>query len=391
MISLSDLIINDIFDEGRQFLPGERCTREDVLNHFEYPILIDGLTSEESALILSTLPKNSDRIFLSPLDKGLSGSKVFAARYSSKDGRPSKLYVFKLGLLSKLLREKNAIQNFAAPYIPGIAEPISRRGEEKGLVVQELVGLSVSSQLTSLRFFARNYSKADQVLRRLFNERLASWYLHQGHDTKSNFLLRGLFEWYLQKNSAGLNFPSNWIELRNWVRTQTGYNWRKVPDIIENLLDQSIQTVSCIIHGDLHSQNILIDERLECWPIDFAWCHDKSSPVLDLVMLECSLKFLSIPRRCALRTLFDIEKALCEEPLPSIRLSKVPYREEIQNVLRAIGETRRFALETLGIEFKAYRKALCLMTYTLSGHPSLNRPFVLGSLQVLAAIENSSL
>jgi len=141
------------------------------------------------------------------------------------------------------------------------------------------------------------------------------------------------------------------------------------------------------VHGDLHSQNVLIDERYECWPIDFAWCREEASPVLDFTMLESSLKFLAFPQRSALRSLIIIEHALAREPFPNIKIGAVPYNTEIGNVLRAVIAIRKFALDEMKIDFIDYRKSLCMMTYVHSTHPLLNRPFVLASLQILCALE----
>jgi len=386
----SELIIDDLFTNGRLFLPGRACDAADVRAHFNSNILIDGLSREESQLVLSTLPRDSHRIYLSSLDKGLSGSKVFAGRYEV-DGQPvSKLFVFKLGELSKIDNEHAAIERFVRPHIHGIVNPIYRRGKDIGLIVQELAGLGAKSSLRSLKEHARSSSDAASAIKRLLEARLGSWYLSPGK-THSSHELGRLFEWYLSKVTAPDPFPTGWAELKDWVRADTGLSNADVPTIIDEVKRRRISSATTIVHGDLHTQNVLIDEREECWPIDFAWCRDASSPVLDFTMLECSLKFLAFHQRSDLRSLIRVDHALARDVFPTIGVGSVPYNTEISNVLRAIVAVRRFAMDEMNIDFVDYRRALCLMTYVHSTHPLLNRPFVLASLQIHCAVQEEVL
>ncbi len=186
-------------------------------------------------------------------------------------------------------------------------------------------------------------------------------------------------------------YPEEWRELKTWVQGISGHKWVDVANIATHIKKQSINSVSTTIHGDMHSQNVLIDEREECWPIDFAWCRGEASPVLDFTMLECSLKFLAIPQRSDLHSIIKVEQQLCSEAFPSIKIGSIPYSKEIINVIEGILAVRKFALENIGINFVDYRKALFLMTYVHSTHPLLNLPYVLSSLQILGTIEEKEI
>lgn len=92
-----DTIIADVIQNTRDFLPGPVPVAEDLRANLALPILVGGLDREEAALVLSALPKGAERIYLSPLDKGLSGAKVFSAWYDVSGRRVGKLFVLKVG------------------------------------------------------------------------------------------------------------------------------------------------------------------------------------------------------------------------------------------------------------------------------------------------------
>jgi Ternary complex associated domain 9 len=385
MADLEDLIIADVFDNSRLFLPGGRCTPERIREHFLSPILYDSLTLEESYLILSTLPNGSARIYIAPLDKGLSTAKVFAAKYDIDGYRVSRRFVIKVGPKAKVRYESEAVEKFVAPYIQGVSQPIYREGPNLALIGQDLVGLGRQERLRSLREYVRESNKADSVVDRLLSVRLGPWYDSASSGGPKLFSIEELFKWHLRKAGVAPLYPEEWLDLQSWVEAETGCSWGDVAGLLRSILAHTISSPQTIVHGDLHSMNILVDEHEEVWPIDFGWCRDNSSPILDLVMLECSLKFIAMPRRSALRALLRIEVALEAEPFPNLEIGKVPYASEIRNVLSSVFAVRRFAIEKMEFSFDDYRKALFIMTYAHRTHPSLNQPFVLGSLQIISS------
>jgi hypothetical protein len=199
------------------------------------------------------------------------------------------------------------------------------------------------------------------------------------------------FSRYLKKVNVQSVYPLNWDSLKSIVEQLTGSEWNNPKTIITKLKRAKVESRSAIVHGDLHSQNILVDQHGEPWPIDFAWCREKSTPLLDFTMLECSLKFLGIPQRADLHDLITLDSYLVKEAIPEPHIGRIPYADLIGNVMKSILAVRRIAIEDHKITFSDYLKALCLMTYCHSTHPKLNRPLVLASLQMLCDPRNQDL
>jgi hypothetical protein len=373
-------ITSDIFRNHRHFLPGIHCTPRELRSHFDGRILQDGLDEEERLLILSILPAGSSEILLEGADKGMSGSKTFHARYRTPDGL-SKRFVLKVGGLRKIEHEASAVQQFAAPMLDGTNSPVWRRGDTKAIIAQELVGLTRGAQLTSLRNRLRERPDSADSVSRLLREGLAPWYEEPIDNGPSAVSLGSLFGRHVKRGGA-IVYPPDWSLLKGWTEKISGIAWRESADKIADLLKRSVDVPVSISHGDLHAQNVLVDPGGRCWPIDFAWCTNGSSPVVDLVMLECSIKFLAFPMRTDLQEMIRLEQALTSEYIFSGSLPLMPYATELQNVLGGLIEVRRFASDA-GISFEHYLACLCVMTSSLATHAKLNRPLVLASLQIL--------
>jgi hypothetical protein len=198
-----ETIVLDVLQNARSFLPGAPCQEPQLRANLLSPVLYDGLSKEESTLILSVLPRGASGIFVSPMDKGLSGAKVLQGRYPDLRGRLSKPFVIKLGPKRKILREAQAMQELVSPFIPGAVPPVYRIGPSQCLLVQELAGLSTESSVVSLRSYARTHPDTASVVNRLFAQRLQHWYDSDAVVPTSHMTYRQAFEWYLEKASSG--------------------------------------------------------------------------------------------------------------------------------------------------------------------------------------------
>lgn len=378
-------LLDDTFRVRRRFLPGPACGEDDVRRNLGLPIMFDGLSDEESALLLSALPRGVTALLVSEMDKGLSGARVLQGRYLRDDGHATKPFVLKFGDPTKIEREVEAMEGFVAPLVPGAVPPIYRKGRSISLVVQELAGMG-RGDLQSLREYVRTQGDGSRVVTRLFRDRLHRWYAPNAEPVEAH--LGEVFAWYMAKaGSSTVAIPTDWSALEQWVAEISGYAWLDPLPLVRAVQRSAVRFRPVIVHGDLHSQNIVVDTTTkECWPIDFAWCHDGSTPIVDYVMLECSLKFLALPMRSDLRAALAADLKLLHEPTPTAGLGPVPYGKEMARVFEAVKAVREHALTMSGITFDEYRRGLLLMTYAHANHSGLNRPLVLGSLQMLTGV-----
>lgn len=376
-----DGLVADILDNRRSFLPGPPCDAAAIRANLARPVLVGGLSKVEEGLLLSCLPAASDSVELQAMDKGLSGSKVYQARVRV-GGRLTKPFVVKIGPVHKIEREATALRDIVSPTLLGIAPPVFRRWQDVGLVIQDLATLSEDANLESLRARVRRTGDGPRLVHRILYDRLGAWY--RGSSANGTLLLSDLFAPYLRHAPTfGDGFPPPWDDLLTYVEETTGASWTRVEPAIRSALSKEVTLPVTIVHGDLHTQNIVVDDSGECWPIDFGWTTDHSSPLVDLTMLECSLKFLALPMRADVRTLARHELALAclgNPPPPGL----TPYREEVERVFQTVAAVRDYAFATLHIPADDYLSGLLLMTFSLTTHAGLNTPYVFLALQLLA-------
>lgn len=380
---LKETILRDIKENNRSFLHSGNTNGNGSL--FDKAILLDGLDLEEAMLIQSTLPTNIGSLFLFPLDKGFSGSKVMGGQYEDEKGFPSKTFVFKIGAHNKIEPEFDATTKHVVPYINGVETPVFRKGKEKSLVTQAFAGLSKKDELISLKKYSKQNDDLNYIIKRIFEDRFSPWYTNKVNDVTKNRTFRELFNGYIQKFPQSSKYPSEWDMLKEWVKNESEINadWIDPQEVLDSYLDHYINFNPCTVHGDFHTENILVSKSKECWPIDFAQCHDDGTILIDLTMLECSLKFNALPKRSQLRSMLKFEDCIIDKPYCDFQFQKVPYCTELNNIKSGINTIRKIAIDEFGFSFEEYLKALYITTYLVTKYEDLNQPFIWGSLQML--------
>jgi len=357
-------------------------------------LYLDGISRRLIALACA----RGENVALAPLDKGLSGSAVWLARWTLPGGIQSKLHVLKIGPHRKLSVESNAIRDIASVIDPGqphaalFALSDHPDDDDPALLRQEFLG-DVSGNSQSLReYLSRSVSdlaSARDVIHRLYGQRLARW--HPSDDSAVAPLL---------KNLTFGSAMEPWLKHADLRACGEALGLHAIDaSLAENcgisveLLSAGVDEISAMpsdlafgpVHGDLHAQNVLVDEAGELQLIDYGWTGERWRAV-DFLMMECSLKFLVAPPHAVLGDLLAmetvLEPALLGDDIDITPLSNAILGDRLCQTAAAVAGIRQAALATAAVrDAHQYRSGLLLMTAGHSTMPGgLNQVFLLHSL-----------
>ena len=271
------------------------------------------LGDDERRLICLACP-HAHVVYLAGMDKGLSGSHVWRARWPV-GGALSKDHVLKIGPAKKLRREHEAYSNIASAIDLGSPHMALVEFSGSGLAAlrQEfataLGGRSVSlrSAVHELRTPAETASLIDGV----FRDRMSRWHFApSGTFDRQEQPLRDALDWWLKRLDLERAADQVGIEgVASSIKRHASVTLEELFRLVEALLDRVEPIAVGPIHGDLHAQNILVGSSGEITLIDFGWTSHRWRAV-DFLMLECSLKFLVSPPTARLEDLLLVESLL---------------------------------------------------------------------------------
>lgn len=281
-----------------------------------------------------------ERIQLFPLDRvggkdGYSGSQVFVAKFygSYKEERKE---LKSSSLLLKVAYGDRAASNLLEEEknYKSIKNKLPRRHHVEVLrsnlssnnkmciqwseFIQEtgFSDLPESAQPTLRESLHReNWEQAQRSLTCLYDTTLKD--MHVGHNVSDY----AYFEAYRDYRRSG------WLEdLAKAVGEQTdtfsvfGYRIRN-PCILYRKLEKSSDVITgkahlSAVHGDLHPNNVLVNDSQPAVLIDYGWSKPAFNTVVDFVLMEASLKFFSLAWNVNRSDLKQFERAVVKEFLP---------------------------------------------------------------------------
>lgn len=364
-------------------------------------VIFDHLTlSKSDRELIKQACNNSYRVFLAPLDKGLSGSKVYLARWKINSKLTSKYHVFKIGTFDKLQREENAIKHVASVVQQNFANAdlFKHPSSDAALLRQQFEGGDLGEG-RSLRLFineSRELEDVRKIIDDLYNSKLQAWNNvieidgddDDDDDDETEFVkIKDALDWWLSKEDiekAAIEIGRK--QLEESIRKHFNINLADIKKSIDKIKEKEIRDEFGAVHGDLHSQNVIIDRNKEIHLIDFGWTGIKWR-LIDFIMMECSLKFLVAPPNSPLMDLLKLEDLLdenwgvedfsvfneLEERLLGFELLKIAY---------AIHQIRLCAIKLKIVDtIHDYKDGLIPLIAGLASIPSkINRVFLFHSL-----------
>jgi serine/threonine protein kinase len=291
------------------------------MRHESMPVDHLGLPEDHRALIREACDE-SEHIFIAPMDKGLSGSTVWQARWRVRGtSQLSALHVLKIGTRSKLESEERNIQNYVSVIdsVPNVVlyprnANTERPREEVALLRQRFAG-DATGRTVSLRQFIKtesrcpNVESAVKVLERLYSERISRWHGQQSisdaADTESALSWKSLgaelASWFgkIDLQAAADQIGASALDAS--LQRMSGRSLDNVIRAVHQVSQRRFQKPIGIVHGDLHAQNVNVDSSGRLHLIDFGstgigW------RAADFLMMECSLRFTSSPPQRIART-----------------------------------------------------------------------------------------
>jgi len=240
--------------------------------------------------------RDAKNVMLDRVAEGLSGAAVLRARPTYSQGLPRPV-VIKIGLRNKVEREAQNYQKHVRLFLTGNCTT-----QLDAFYTRDLGGLlytlNLGGESKNLKeFFAsKSASEIVRALTHLFKETCAPWY--RSHKAARYANLRDSYLEAFDLKDKPQRIPSeiqalhpaiDWTAPRVTLAPLAG----EYPNPLMWLKDERaawMPVATCITHGDLHADNILINEHGECWLIDFYRTYP-SHILRDFVVLETDLKY----------------------------------------------------------------------------------------------------
>lgn len=299
-------------------IEGERVKRETPLH---------ARTVEELEDLLCRLFPDAQSLLVRPLTAGLSGSAVLRATPFYKDGAAQPVVV-KFGASKRIKREYENFKKYALPYIRGRSTNVIeiRQSTHLAGIIYSLIGSSGDDIKAFRDFYAsHDVPQIQETLTRLFRETCAAWYANQGSLKLCNLTNEyrenlGFTEETLERGLSQLKGVQGKRQL--YFDSLPGRSFTNpIPASSERDFQRS--TYICNTHGDLNSENILVDEAREAWLIDF----ELTGPghiLRDIAELDLVVRVqLLLADEASLSERLQLEETLCKahhfKDLESIR------------------------------------------------------------------------
>ncbi|MEO6503895.1 MAG: phosphotransferase [Jatrophihabitantaceae bacterium] len=305
----------------------------------------------------------------------------------------SRLHVFKIGTRTKLQREYDSIINIA--YVIDNKTPratlwnAADPSTDLALLRSEFVS---DSPVESLRDHLRRLpdpATAASCLNDLFARRMRDWHYRPDTPVEEREKLGKALDWWVDRRRIieCANFLGR-LGCETLVQSAGGLSITELATAIEAIADEEANLRYGVVHGDLHTQNVLLDGRGKVYLIDFGWTAERWRAI-DFLMMESSLKYLVAPRSAHITDLLEMDQVIdghswgAQPDVDAIDRwsAKRMFGKTLALVTSAVVETRRHAaLSGAVLSAEQYRKGLALLGAGLTSMPpKINLALVLAS------------
>lgn len=166
------------------------------------------------------------------------------------------------------------------------------------------------------------------------------WPLHRACGTSSRKKLKILQEYYPYLRRVNDSWADPWRARWGDDRAETASDfgrsdWVNPFHLLKKLKEFRADLWVGAVQGDLHPRNILLDPWNSPNVIDFGWASNEAHIAKDFSLLECNLRFMTLPPSVSLKSAEKVAEWLAvDDPIPEVPEDAVKLRIELISCLR---------------------------------------------------------
>jgi serine/threonine protein kinase len=261
---------------------------------------------------LGNIP-GANRVIVQPLERfGYSGARVFVFY---PDGEHSLPYVGKIHSKRGIKEEKEG-RDHAKKYFREAREDtyVATNGT-RAILATSLIGRTSRHgvKVRELKdiLYTANETRILRIINKVYSDNCGASF--QGCEIIEK-RLGDEYERYLRKRREPEKLLRTWLGRFADSQTIQIYD-REVPNpliCIERLCDVQRKIPVTIVHGDLHPSNVVLDSNGIPRLLDFSWCARQAHVLKDILIMECSVRFLMMPRHLGIRAQAILDECLLD-------------------------------------------------------------------------------
>ncbi len=299
-------------------------------------VVCTGETLQEKyyAYLTRSLYRDSEKVEIKRLHGGYSASTFYVKSFDDR-GRVLRPTVLKIGARPLISREAERCRIYAMPYILNNSAMVLGTAFhcQMGALRYNFVGIGgEDTELKWLTWYFRNMDVGSlkPLFDKIFLKILKPWYgqpvreriyPYKDHDPTKTF-----FPDLIDKAESILGIDARNVSFRIDGRTEDFLNpYRFLKEEYPKRRQESFDYYTCVCHGDLNMQNILLDDKMNVYLIDFSETRPRSV-VSDFARLEAIFMIESYPMETE-RDFLDVLDYLIEFYRNTLSLERKPDRE----------------------------------------------------------------
>jgi hypothetical protein len=263
----------------------------------------EGFGEIEYTLVAELFP-NCQKVELYPLTKGFSGAMVFLAESWGTGGSHQQRSVVKLGPFEKIQDEAESYNRHVKDFAGNVPELRERQYDKNNTTggLRFSYARMEGEIRTFENFFLTRRNDACMIIGRVFSEHVLGLCLEKEKQLGPRRLYHedyrlGERDWSRIINAMeaselleveGDDFAFGGQTYRNPLKEAK--EWFGLEEDKNNRWSESFHTITAVVHGDLNSRNILIDDNDNVFVIDFAKT-GRGHILKDFCKLEVEIKF----------------------------------------------------------------------------------------------------